>query len=123
MNKDDDRVNILGYSKSRLEVFLNGVVFLFLQGIYEAFYVGMQLPDNWGAKDFAEAERPMLVPIMLLIICYILINLSIFGGEGRIEKMQDSYGTFGILTRKILMYMTIILLASIIPVLLIITFF
>lgn len=123
MDRDNNRVNILGYSKSRLEVFINGVVFLLLQSIYEAFYVGMQLPNNWGAKEFAEVERPMLVPIFLLAICYILINLSIFGGEGRIEAMQEKYGTFGILTRKILMYMTIILLASIIPVFLIITFF
>ena len=88
MEKDSDRVNILGYSKSRLEVFLNGVVFLLLQSVYEALYVGMQLPNNWSNKDFVEAERPMLIPIALLIICYILINLSIFGGEGRIEKMQ-----------------------------------
>jgi hypothetical protein len=123
MEKDDNRVNILGYSKSRLEIFLNGIVFLLLQSIYEAIYVGMQLPNNWTDKDFADAERPMLVPIMLLVICYILINMSIFGGEGRIEKMQEKYGTFGILTRKLLMYLILILSASIIPVLLIIAFF
>ena len=123
MERYDSRVNILGYSKSRLEIFLNGIVFLLLHGIYEAVYVGMQLPDNWGPKDFAEVERPMLVPIVLLIICYILINMSIFGGEGRIEMMQDKYGTFGILLRKLLMYITIVLLASIIPALFIIAFF
>jgi hypothetical protein len=123
MEKDDNRVNILGYSKSRLEIFLNGVVFLLLHGIYEAFYVGMQLPTNWVEKDFIEAERPMLVPITLLVICYILINLSLFGGEGRIEKMQEKYGTFGILIRKFIMYLGVIILASIIPSVLIITFF
>lgn len=123
MEKDDSKLNILGYSKSRIEIFLNGVVFLLLQGIYEAFYVGMQLPNNWTEKDFAEAERPMLVPIMLLVICYILINMSIFGGEGRIEMMQERYGTFGIFIRKSIMYLTLIILASIIPAFLIITFF
>ncbi len=123
MEKDDNRVNILGYSKSRLEIFLNGIVFLLLQSIYEAIYVGTQLPNNWTEKDFSDAERPVLVPIFLLVISYILINMSIFGGEGRIEAMQENYGTFGILTRKILMYLILILSASIIPLLLIITFF
>jgi hypothetical protein len=60
---------------------------------------------------------------MLLIICYILINLSIFGGDGRIEKMQEKYGTFGIIIRKLLMYSVLIFLASVIPAILIITFF
>lgn len=123
MDKDDNRVDILGYSKSRLEIFLNGVVFLLLEGIYEAFYVGMQLPTNWSSKDFAEAERPFLISIVLLVICYILINLSIFGGEGRIEMMQEKYGTFGIILRKLLMYTVLLILASIIPTLLIIAFF
>jgi len=123
MDKDNNRVNILGYSKSRLEIFLNGIVFLLLHGIYEAIYVGMQLPNNWGAKEFSEVERPMLIPIVLLIICYILINMSIFGGEGRIEAMQEKYGTFRILISKLLMYITIALFASIIPILFIIAFF
>ncbi len=123
MDRDDNRVNILGYSKSRLEVFLNGVVFLFLQCIYEAFYVGMQLPSNWSSNDFVEAERPVLASIFLLVISYMLINLSIFGGEGRIEMMQERYGTFGILLRKLTMYTILLILASVLPVLLIITFF
>jgi hypothetical protein len=55
--ENDNRVYILGYSKSRLEVFLNGVVFLLLHSIYEAFYVGMQLPANWTNKEIAEATN------------------------------------------------------------------
>ena len=64
---DDSRIDIFGYSKSRVEVFINGIIFLILQIGHEVFSIVQQLPSDWVEDDFKDIERPFWIPIFLFV--------------------------------------------------------
>jgi hypothetical protein len=119
---DDSRVMIFGYSRSRLEVFLNGIVFLIIQISQEVFEIVSQLPENWKEEDLAKVDRPILIPTILFIMSYYLINLAFFGGV-KSEKLQERFGTSGTLIRKYSLTLTLLAISIFIPIYIIITFF
>jgi hypothetical protein len=121
--QDEGRVTILGYSKSRLEVFLNGIIFLMLQIGHEVFSVVNQLPSNWTHEDLEKVDRPIVVPMFLFVISYYLMSVALFGGEGRMDKMQQKYGTWGIFLRRYSLIFSIILVSLLTPIYIIILFF
>ncbi|MEK6828859.1 MAG: hypothetical protein AABY15_01945 [Nanoarchaeota archaeon] len=122
-DNEDNKVLVFGFMKNRFEIFLNGVIFLALQIAHETMVIVQQLPDKWSEKDLMEVERPFWITIIFFATSYLLINYSIFGGEGRMEKMQKKYGTFGILARKFFMMTSIIFVSSLLPIFIIQTFF
>ncbi len=119
---DDSRVIILGYSKSRLEVFLNGFLFLIILVAQEVFSIASQLPTNWTQEDLAKVDRPILIPMILFIMSYYLMNLALFGG-GRLDKLQERVGTGGVFVRKYSLILGIVSINIFVPIYIIITFF
>ena len=120
---EDSKVNTFGYVKSRTEVFLNGVLFLLIQIVHEALVIAGQLPEKWNEEQLSDVERPILIPSILLLISYFLINHAIFGGDGRMDKLQNKYGTFGIFLRKFLMMFSLLLISVTFPIIIILLFF
>ena len=101
--RDDNRVVVLGYSKSRLEVFINGVIFLILHIVYDTFNMHSLLPNGkWvdGAEPVGEVSLTSIIcSSVLMIISYLLLHLALFGGEGR--NGSDAFsGPWSLVTRR-----------------------
>jgi len=119
---DDSRVMILGYSKSRLEVFLNGVIFLIIQIAQEVLAVANQLPENWKEEDLSKIDRPFFIPTILFIIAYALMSHALFGGE-RLENLRKEIGNLGVFLRKLSFLLLLASISALVPVYIILKFF
>lgn len=120
---DDRRVNIMGYDKSRVEIFVNGIIFMFFHVLYETLIILKQLPEKWDEKDLMQTDRGIWVPLFLLMISYMFMNFAIFGGEGRMDRCQEKFGTVGIVVRKYALIMAVIFISLTTPTFIILTFF
>lgn len=122
--EEKSRVSLFGYSKSRLEVFLNGLAFLIIQVVYEAVILYDQLPV--GEDGF---QRPILIPMILFIAAYLLTDLAIFGGEGedgrerRVIYLTEKYGAQRILLWKLSLTLGIIFVSLLFPIYILTIFF
>lgn len=123
----DDRerkmVNVFGFTRSRVEVFIHGIIFLLLQIGYEAFGILQQLPENWTDKDFVEADRPFIIPMILFVISYILLRSAVLGNEEHIEDTKKRFGKFEIFLRQYSLMIAIVLVSLFSPYLILKTFF
>ena len=120
--KEKSRVNILGYSKSRIEVFINGIAFLAIQVTYEIFHIHNQMPMGWSEKNYEDLERPILIPTIFFIIAYLLTDHAIFGGEGeggrekRVNYLAEKHGKGKVLLWKLSLTIAIIFVSLFFPI-------
>jgi len=52
-----EEVSIFGFLKTRREVFWNGIVFVFLSAVYNAFLILSNVPSNWADMTPEEADK------------------------------------------------------------------
>lgn len=114
--KKPDRLNIFGRSMSRLEVAINGIIFLFIQVTYEAFSMRSQLPDNWTDKDLENITPEFWIPTLLLIGSILLIDKAIFGGgEERIDELLKKHSPLKLITIKYFLMFVIVFVSLLLP--------
>lgn len=114
--KKPDRLNIFGRSMSRLEVAINGIIFLFTQVTYEAFSMRSQLPDNWTDKDLENITPEFWIPTLLLIGSILLIDKAIFGGgEERIDELLKKHSPLKLITIKYFLMFVIVFVSLFLP--------
>ena len=114
--KKPDRLNIFGRSMSRLEVAINGIIFLFIQVIYEAFSMRSQLPVNWTDKDLENITPEFWIPTLLLIGSILLIDKAIFGGgEERIDTLLKKHSPLKLITIKYFLMFVIVFVSLFLP--------
>jgi hypothetical protein len=114
--KEQDRLNVFGRSMSRLEVAMNGVIFLLIQCVYDTFVMLSQLPQNWVDKDLENVKQEFWIPTLLLICSLVLINHSIFGGgDDRIDKLCEKYSVGKLVFIKYFLMFTIVFVSLLSP--------
>lgn len=114
--KKPGRLNIFGRSMSRLEVAINGIIFLLIQVTYEAFSMRSQLPDNWTDKDLENITPEFWIPTILLIGSVLLIDKAIFGGgEERIDTLLKKHSLFKLITIKYFLMFVIVFVSLFLP--------
>jgi hypothetical protein len=124
--QDDSRLDILGYSKSRLEIFINGLVFLILHVAYDVFTLYNALPEGFKMEDEIELNIPfssIFVSTVLLFISYLLLNMSLFGGEYRKKRMLVKHGALGYIIRIYFLILSLVFVSLFLPLYIITNFF
>lgn len=114
--KKPDRLDIFGRSMSRLEVAINGIIFLFIQVTYEAFSMRSQLPDNWTDNDLENITPEFWIPTLLLVGSILLIDKAIFGGgDDRIDKLLEKHSPIKLASIKYFLMFAIVFVSLFLP--------
>ena len=96
-----EELALFGYKKSRLEVFINGLIFLFLKSLHDALEIGLSLPNNWWSNTGEyDINKPDFVSYLLLLISYLFINYAIFYDTKK-GRTKNSFKSLKVLFLKI----------------------
>lgn len=75
-----ESLTVFGFEKTRLELFIHGLIFLVIKSVYDAVLIGGHLPKNWregGIKT--EIENPIgIYSYLLLLVSYFIFNFTFF---------------------------------------------